>query len=251
MMSATSDGWQASAEAWIAHIGETGDRGRADVLDRPMMEVVTASGAKTALDVGCGEGRFCRMMAAAGLSPIGIDPTPQLIATAKARDPGGHYLDASAEDLPFEAEQFDLVVSYLTLIDIPDFRTGISEMARVLAPGGTLLVANLNPFVTAMPKGWPEDQSAWVKDGPHAPYYAVTDYMEERAAWTAWSGIRILNHHRPLSAYMAAFLGAGLRLTRYDEPPYAGPDATAAEKFARIPWFNLMVWEKPGEGDAE
>ena len=247
MMAAIDDGWQASAEAWIAHIGEAGDRGRVDVLDKPMMEVVAASGANSALDVGCGEGRFCRMMAASGIQPIGIDPTPHLIATAKARDPRGHYVEACAEDLPFETGQFDLVVSYVSLIDIPDYRTAIAEMARVVAPGGMVLVANLNSFVTALPKEWPEDKSGWVRDAKPTPYYALSGYMEERAAWTAWSGIRIINHHRPLSSYMAAFLGAGLTLVRYDEPPYLGKDPAAAAKFASVPWFNLMIWQKPQE----
>ena len=44
---------------------------------------------------------------------------------------------------------FDLVVSYLTLVDIADFRTAIGEMTRVLKPGGALLIANLTGFTSA------------------------------------------------------------------------------------------------------
>ena len=51
--------------------------------------------------------------------------------------------------MPFPGASFDLVVSYLTLIDIADFRLALQEMVRVLQPGGTLLIANLNSFVTA------------------------------------------------------------------------------------------------------
>ncbi|MEO0603052.1 MAG: class I SAM-dependent methyltransferase, partial [Myxococcota bacterium] len=50
---------------------------------------------KTALDIGCGEGRFCRMMQAKGLTTIGIDPTEDLIEAARSRDPAGTYQIAS------------------------------------------------------------------------------------------------------------------------------------------------------------
>ena len=51
--------WDQSAKAWIASVETGSDFARIAVLDRPMLEAVRTSGAKTALDVGCGEGRFC------------------------------------------------------------------------------------------------------------------------------------------------------------------------------------------------
>ncbi len=85
----------------------------------------------------------------------GVDPTSGLLAAARARDKDGAYLEATAERLPFDDNAFDLVVSYLTLIDIPDIEPAIPGMARVLAPGGALLIANLNSFSTACcDTGW-------------------------------------------------------------------------------------------------
>lgn len=161
--------------------------------------------------------------------------------------PGGRYVPGRAEALPFADAAFGLVVSYLTLIDIADHRAAISEMARVLAPGGTLLVANLAPHATARPRGMAENADGWIRGpGGERLHFAMDDYLTERAMWAAWAGIRVTNHHRPLSSYMAAFLGAGLVLRAYEEPPYAGPDPARAEAWARIPWFCLMVWTKPG-----
>ena len=155
-----TDGWAESAEAWIARIGERGDWGREHVLDPAMLGLLEGRRFARALDVGCGEGRFCRLLENTVDSTIGIDPTARLIARARAHDPAGQYFLARAEQLPFAEDSFDLVVSYLTLIDIPDFRTGILEMARVLAPGGTLLIANLTGLVTAgAPKRWVEDEN--------------------------------------------------------------------------------------------
>ncbi len=130
------NGWDESAAAWIADMGEAGDFGRKHVLDSAMLSRLRGRGFRRALDVGCGEGRFCRRMQDLGIAPVGIDPTDALLHRARACDPEGVYLPGRAESLPFADGAFDLVVSYLTLIDIPDIRAAIPEMARVLAPGG-------------------------------------------------------------------------------------------------------------------
>ena len=112
-----SDGWAASAPAWIVEQGEDGDYGRRFVLDAPMRARIADRGFARALDVGCGEGRFCRIMRGFGIATTGIDPTEVLIARAKELDPQGDYRIGRAETMDFGAS-FDLVVSYLTLIDM-------------------------------------------------------------------------------------------------------------------------------------
>jgi len=231
-----SDGWAESAKAWIADMGETGDFGRASVLDRPMLERVGDGRFATALDVGCGEGRFCRMLAARGIAAVGIDPTGALIDEARRRDPRGDYRIGRAEALNFPDEHFDLVVSYLSLIDIPDLGVAIAEMTRVLRPGGSLLIANLTSFNTAAQTSL----GARFGLGP-----AIDRYLDERAEWVSWRGIRIQNWHRPLETYMALLLGQGLELRHFAEPaPYAGNPLKIA-RYRRAPWFLIMEWQKP------
>lgn len=232
--------WEASAEAWIADMGEHGDFGRRYVLDPIMCSRALARSPKNVLDVGCGEGRFCRMLRQHGLNVTGIDPTHRLIAAARARDVDGTYLEASAEKLPFHDESFDLVVSYLTLIDIPDAQAAIHEMARVLKPGGALLIANLNSFNTAcVASGWVKDSS-----GQHL-HYPVDNYLEDRPQLIEYRGIRVVNHHRPLSAYMRTLLAADLRLSYFDEPaPTPGAPEPKATLYRRVPWFLVMEWLK-------
>ncbi len=241
-MQTTNNGWQESAEAWIADQGERGDFGRRYVLDPVMVPRALACTPTRALDVGCGEGRFCRLLRGRGIDAVGLEPTPALLAAARARDAGGTYVEAVAEDMPFGDASFDLVVSYLTLIDIPDLHAAIAEMARVLAPGGTLLIANLNGFNTACAdRDWVLD-----KDG-RRKHFPVDQYLDERAMWIEYRGIRIVNHHRPLSAYMKALLAAGLVLTHFDEPePSADAPPSRAASYRRVPWFMVMEWRKPG-----
>jgi len=235
-----SDGWDESAQAWVASQGDEGDFGRRFVLDAPMKARVAALSPANALDVGCGEGRFCRALRAMGVDVIGVDPTVALIETARQRDPDGDYRVGRAETLDFPDAGFDLVVSYLSLIDIPDIRTAIPEMARVLKPGGALLIANSTSFNTAgLGEGLGKSY-----DAAGRFRYAIDAYLEERAYWTAWKGIRIVNHHRPLETYMRLLLEAGLTLTHFAEPAPTGGDPATVDRYRRAPWFHVMEWRK-------
>lgn len=235
-----TDGWTDSADAWLASLADQGDFSRRWVLDAPMLEQALAGAPRRALDVGCGEGRFCRMLQAHGVETVGIDPTPALLARAQALDPGGAYRDGRAEALDFEDASFDLVVSYLTLIDIPDIRTAIPEMVRVLKPGGRLLIANLTSFNTAGLGGL-----GWIRTASGKPAYAFDRYLEERAEWITWADIKIRNHHRPLETYMSLLLGEGLILKHFAEPAPHGGDPVIADRYRRAPWLMMMTWEKP------
>ncbi len=231
-----SNGWNESAAAWIAELGELGDFGRRFVLDQPMMERVRLRAHSTALDVGCGEGRFCRMLRPLGIRTVGLDPTEALLAHAIALDPAGEYRLGTAERLDFEDRSFDLVVSYLSLIDIAPLGPALTEMARVLRPGGSLLIANLTGFTTAgmvfggrRPRG--ADRSA--------------GYLDEHASQVSWRDMNIRNWHRPLETYMRGLLDAGLHLRHFSEPrPHGGPPEKV-RRYLKAPYFVIMEWTKP------
>lgn len=111
-------------------------------------------------------------------------------------------------------------------------------MARVLRPGGRLLIANLNNFNTAI---IPETRIR-TPDGQHR--FHIDYYLDERATWQEWRGIRILNWHRPLATYMTLLLDAGLELRHFAEPAPVGGDAALNERYRRSPYFIIMEWEK-------
>ena len=235
---AVTEGWDESAAAWIAELDEHGDYTRTHVLD-PMKVRTIGRGFAFALDVGCGEGRFCRLMREYGISTVGIDPTSALLDRARHLDPAGDYRRARAEELPFPDAQFDWVVSYLSLIDIADAEQAIAEMVRVLQPGGTLLIANLTSFSSAAACGWVRDDT-----GQALHCHPVDNYLDERADWFEWNGIRVRNWHRPLSVYMRLLLAQGLRLTFFDEPAAIDNDDERAGHVRRRPWAMVMEWRK-------
>lgn len=230
------NGWDASADAWITEMGEGGDFARRHVLDGPMLDLIGAGGFARALDVGSGEGRLCRAMQRVGIATVGVEPTAKLRQAAQDRDPAGSYIDAMAEDLPFADGSFDLVVSCLTLIDIDGAEAAIAEFSRVMSPGGTLIIANLNSFATA---------GGWQKQPDGSRVFQIDDYMDVRAEWASWRQMRIRNWHRPMSLYMRLLLAQGLRLTYFDEPQPTGGDPAVADRYRRMPYFHIMVWQKP------
>jgi SAM-dependent methyltransferase len=236
MASPPQNGWTESAAAWIAEQGDLGDFGRRFVLDAPMLELVRRRAPASALDVGCGEGRFCRLLQPLGVRAVGIDPTEALLAHARALDPAGDYRVGLAEQLDFGDGSFDLVVSYLSLIDIPSLAPALTEMARVLRPGGSLLIANLTGFTTAgMVFGGRRPRGA----DRHA------GYLDEHASQVSWRGVSVRNWHRPLETYMQGLLDAGLHLRHFSEPrPHGGPPEKV-RRYLKAPYFLIMEWTKP------
>lgn len=237
-------GWIDSANAWIAAQGDdgAGDFTRRYITDPAMLARIRRLEAKTALDIGCGEGRFCRALADEGIATTGIDPTPALLAAARSRHPLGTYVEADAADLPFEDESYDLAVSYFTLIDIEDAEAAIREMARILKPGGSLLITNTSSLASAhiSPQGW-------VRNEKGVPlHFALDHYLDTRSHVESWAGIMVENWHRPLRYYFAALLQAGLQLTHFDEPePLPAAPADKADRYRRAPWALVMEWQKP------
>ena len=99
------------------------------------------------LDVGCGTGKLLRATSErfphARLE--GVDAAPQMVQTAIHLLPPGssiHIQEATAEALPFPDGQFDLVFSTMTFHHWADQAKGVSEVARVLAPGGRWLLCD-------------------------------------------------------------------------------------------------------------
>jgi 2-polyprenyl-3-methyl-5-hydroxy-6-metoxy-1,4-benzoquinol methylase len=93
---------------------------------------------RTALDVGCGTGRFARRLAARGYEVDALDPSQEVIAAAEAAGGGPRYrqADVTARELP--EGRYDVITCLASLHHMP-FAT-VTRLRAALAPGGTLLV---------------------------------------------------------------------------------------------------------------
>lgn len=92
------------------------------------------------LDAGCGEGRYLADLAERGARElVGIDLCAGPLARA-SRVPGVRVCQAALDHLPFRDRSFDLVSCILALEHVADERAVLSELRRVTAPGGRLLI---------------------------------------------------------------------------------------------------------------
>jgi ubiquinone/menaquinone biosynthesis C-methylase UbiE len=95
------------------------------------------------LDAGCGVGYFCAWLARRGARPIGLDPTPAQLETARRTqaETGIEFplVEGVGEALPFPGGSFDLVLSEYGASLWADPYQWIPEVARVLRPGGRLI----------------------------------------------------------------------------------------------------------------
>jgi demethylmenaquinone methyltransferase/2-methoxy-6-polyprenyl-1,4-benzoquinol methylase len=91
---------------------------------------------ESVLDVAAGTGSITRLLQDRGASVVSLDQSPQMLATAVAR--GATGVLATAETLPFADEQFDVVTFGYLLRYVEDVAGAMSELARVLRPGGRM-----------------------------------------------------------------------------------------------------------------
>ena len=181
-----------------------------------------------ALDAGCGTGRHARRLVDLGHDVVGVDLTPEMIDRARGRVPEARFLEGDLRALPLPDAAFDLVVCGLALAHLPDLSPAVAELARVLRPGGRLLVSVLHPFQALL--GW------------HAPF---RDAGGRRAF--------VREHAQAHADYLAAFAAHGLAVRGCEEPrmdagharakrrAYAAvPEATVAA-YAGLP--AVLVWD--------
>ncbi len=89
------------------------------------------------LEVGSGTGRNLPLYPG-DAKVIGLEPAFASLLAARKKSPDTRLVLGSAEDLPFRPNSFDTVVSGLVFCSVPDPMRGLSEVARVLRPSGTL-----------------------------------------------------------------------------------------------------------------
>ena len=93
-----------------------------------------------AVDVGCGPGALTtELVARLGASSVSaVDPSTPFVEAARARHPGVEVHPASAEELPFEDDAFDVSLAQLVVHFMTDPVAGLAEMRRVTRSGGVI-----------------------------------------------------------------------------------------------------------------
>lgn len=108
------------------------------------VEFVAPKSGESALDIACGTGALTKLLAdraSSGGRIVGLDFDSGMIDVARSRRPDIEWCEADALDMPFGTGEFDIVTSHQGFQFLPEKRTGLLEMRRVLKPRGRLALS--------------------------------------------------------------------------------------------------------------
>ena len=169
--------------------------------DEPVVaECLSGRSPGVALDAACGTGRFAEFLAGRGHQVIGVDSSPGMLAHARRRVPGGEFRVAALDRLPLTDDCVDVIVCALALVHVPRLQPVLAEFARVLRPGGDLVISDVHH--ERVTRG-----SVITARGPAG---------QPRVAAT---------YRHTLGDYLRAALSLGLRVRRCEEPTAPGTGA--------------------------
>ena len=211
VMDSASSLWDRNS-AWWQRAFTEGEDAEYEEQILPLVEF-NLKGARRVLDVGCGEGQVARRVARLGTDVVGIDASMAQVAAAHDRGGPAQFVRARAEQLPCLSGSFDAVVLCLALEHVDPFEPAISEIARVLVPGGLFLLFLTHPLLQTPESGWVEDE------GSGKRYWRVGPYLQDDVAIDKVApGVYFEFAHRPLSRYVHAMGQAGLLIEDMMEP---------------------------------
>ena len=128
--------WGERARDW-AEVME-GWSGWALPLYRHVLQRLPADDGTSVLDVGCGAGRFCRMVADRGAQVAGIDAAGPFVEIARERVPHGDFRVGDMAELPWADDSFDLVTGFNSFFIADDMVQALREARRVCRPGASV-----------------------------------------------------------------------------------------------------------------
>lgn len=225
---------------WVARgSSEVGYRQYSDSYDEPrnglfdidepfVHQILDGLPAGVALDAACGTGRFADYLAAKGHRVLGVDSSPDMLAVARRRVPSAEFLLGGLDRLPVDDNAVDLVTCALALAHMPEVGPAMAEFARVLRPGGHLVISDVDNSLilrgVIVPALGPSGEPGVVPTFRHSP-----------------------------GDYVRAALSAGLVIRRFEEPAlnnqnserYPAPERGKMEPGSWENWPWTLMWLIP------
>jgi ubiquinone/menaquinone biosynthesis C-methylase UbiE len=110
-------------------------------IDQAVVELLGGDGG-VCLEVGCGTGIYAKRVRDLGWFPLGVDISAGMLRHARQRLP---VVQGDGRGLLFATDSIPAVVAIMIHTDIPDYRSFVSEIHRVLSPGGVFVHVGVHP----------------------------------------------------------------------------------------------------------
>lgn len=222
-------------EAEVAEMAFTGERFMPEVAGQIAFEhlhryhyAARFCAGKQVLDVACGEGYGSQILSKVAASVTGVDIAAETVEHARARYGSDHlrFVEASAALLPLDDASVDVVVSFETIEHHDQHEEMLSEIRRVLRPGGLLVLSS------------PNKQYYTIEPGYSNPYHVKELFRDELVALVG----RYFQHHAVYSqrvVYGSLLIADGN--ARFESILGTGPDTSESEAGLSRPLYDLIV----------
>jgi len=220
--------WDDNAAMWAEQVRKGWDVYREYLNNPAFLEFIGEVEGKSVLDAGCGEGYNTRILAKLGAEVMGIDISSKLIDYARAHERdeplGIRYEVASFTNLSlFKERSFSTVISFMAMMDSPDYYKVMKEFYRVLENNGELFFNMLHPCFMTKGLNWLKDENGNETELIVARYFDTRPWVEN---WK-FSNAQARNNSesfsvpyfpQTLSYYVNKLIEAGFVLKTIEEP---------------------------------
>ena len=241
--------WNANAPAWIEMSRAGADRYR-DLVNTPgFLDVLPPIDGLQVLDVGSGEGHNTRLLRERGARLTAVDVSETFVRAALDADGSIDHVLADGTILPFATGSFDAATAFMSLMDMPDPAATLSEVSRVLRPGGWLQFSITHPVSSI-------SRRRWIDDDGERSMLAIGGYFEEGEMVDRWifgsAPAEMRDRHEPftitwsrrtVSSWINLVIASGFSIEHVAEPFADEATAKAHPEVAdtRIVPFCLIV----------
>ena len=177
-----------------------------------LLEVLDAPPDARLLDLGCGDGRVMRAVAADGLKVVGVELVPALARTALRNGPV--VVGRLPEELPFRTASFDGAYLVLVLEHVEDHQSVFESVARVVRPGGSLSLVINHP-------AWTAPGSTPITDDDGEVLWRPGGYFDDQGFTEVPAGDdTVVFFHRTTASLLNSAASAGWALEVMEERPH-------------------------------
>lgn len=217
--------------------------GKEHILFPAVQSLLPDLDGKRILDAGCGDGLYSHWLAEQGGDVVGIDVSEEMIEVAQDRygDEITFECGDLTDEIPAEADSFDLIVCQHVLSHLPDLADPFAEFARVLRPNGTLVFSTHHPFNDYLVtrdkacantyEALDSDLDPVVKPARDQPQYHETERFQIYWGGDTDDGQPGTYYRRPLRSLLQPLLRAGFSLEEIVEPT---PDETFRDEYPEL-----------------
>ncbi len=210
--------WDSSADWYDSLIGEHGSEYHQKIVLPGIIKLLSPLPGERILDVGCGQGVLCRLLAEKKVRSVGIDVSEQMILSAEKRSAGRdiRFIAGDAATVKL-TDTFDAAALALCIQNMNDPAAVIGNISRYIRPEGRIAVAMLHPcFRIPRQSSWEYDESKKLQ------FRRIDRYLTplEIPIFTnpgRDSSIQTITYHRPVGFYFNLLADCGLRITRVEE----------------------------------